>query len=81
MLNLDAVETAIESSNHTLTANHLKVGDRVGFNHKAHALTGIIKRLNPKTVTLMTDTCHHQWRVAYAYLHRVYNSTQGENNE
>ncbi len=76
MLNIDGVDTTIgdvTSHDHqtTLTANQLQVGDRVGFNHNGRDLVGTIKRINRKTVTLITVD-HRQWRVGYRLLYRVH---------
>ncbi len=71
ILNVDGIETSIHENPDTLTANNLKVGDCVGFNNKGQDMMGIIKRLNPKTVTLMTDSSG-QWLVGYSYLFRVH---------
>jgi hypothetical protein len=77
MLNIDGVDTAISDATSgkdrqaVLTANQLHVGDRVGFNHDGRDIVGTIKRLNRKTVTLVTAD-HHQWRVSYRSLYRVH---------
>lgn len=71
MLNVDDIETSIHENADTLTANNLKVGDCVGFNRNGQDIIGIIKRLNPKTVTLMTHSSG-QWLVGYSYLFRIH---------
>jgi hypothetical protein len=78
MLNVDNVDTDIHRARHTeaLTANTLKVGDSVGFNNHGEPVEGVIKRLNKKTVTLVTRA-NDQWRVGYAYLYRVYEGEKG----
>ncbi len=75
MLNIDGSDVDIYESknNEVLTANMLKVGDCVGFNKDGENIIGIIKRINHKTVTLMTNS-GHQWRVAYSFLYRVYDA-------
>jgi len=75
MLNIDGTDTEIHETqqNGSLTANNLKAGDCVGFNKDGQTVAGVIKRINPKTVTLVTRD-NRRWRVAYAYLHRVHES-------
>ncbi len=76
MLNIDGTDTEIYESKSTksLTANTLKVGDRVGFiNKDGDNIAGIIKRINHKTVTLETNS-GHQWRVAYSFLYRIHDA-------
>jgi hypothetical protein len=73
MLNVDHVDTDIyqTSSSESLTANNLKIGERVGFKREGDSIVGTIVRLNQKTVTINTST-KGQWRVAYAFLYKVY---------
>ncbi|MCI5208085.1 MAG: hypothetical protein D3910_04685 [Candidatus Electrothrix sp. ATG2] len=77
-VNLDGVNTDIISSPEKgLDKTQLKVGDMVGFQDKDHNdLHGEIIRLNPKTATIMTST-RGRWRVAYEYLHLIYDIEQG----
>lgn len=78
MLNIDQANTTITPSQPTqLTMNHLNIGEHVGFNKDGMEFTGIIKRLNQKTVTLDTED-GRTWRVAYTYLFRV---TDGDFHE
>ena len=69
VINLDNVNTEIYKSNDSepLSANTLKVGDCVGFNHNGQIITGFIKRINFKTVTIHT-TNNKKWRVSYSLL-------------
>ena len=48
----------------TLSANTLKVGDPVSFHKNGEIITGIIKRINYKTVSIDTKN-HGKWRVSY----------------
>lgn len=76
MLNIDDVDTNIyeDSNKEDLTANNLKVGDSVGFKSKGgENVVGLIKKLNQKTVSLVTKSGMN-WRVAYCFLHRVYDA-------
>ena len=73
MLNIDGVDTSIRENSDALTANHLKVGDCVGFNNEGADIVGIIKRLNSRTVTLITPS-GGRWRVAYSYLYKVHDA-------
>lgn len=70
-INLDGADVEIrEQPRRGLGRNEVAIGDAVGFvdrNHQQHS--GRILRLNDKTVTLMCG--QQQWRVAYALLHRV----------
>ena len=75
MLNIDQRETTIRPTPAmTLNANNLSVHDWVGFKKDGLEIVGKIKRLNQKTVTMQTKD-GHIWRVAYAYLFRVTDST------
>ena len=78
MLNIDSVDVDIYTSKNTdtLTANHLKVGERVGFNKEGEEIVGVIKRLNQKTVTLETSA-GKAWRVSYTFLYRVHEGEAG----
>ena len=54
--------------------NEVAVGDVVGFLDRDHQQrSGRIVRLNDKTVTLRCG--QQQWRVSYALLHRVVDSS------
>ena len=70
-INLDGTDVQIrENKARGMGRNEVTIGDVVGFvdrdqNHR----TGKIIRLNDKTVTLQCGQM--QWRVAYAFLHRV----------
>lgn len=70
-LNLEGVDVQISEQVHQgLGRNEVAVGDTVGFlDTNQQQRSGQIIRLNDKTVTLMCG--QQQWRVAYAYLHRV----------
>ena len=70
-LNIDNVDTEIhQQPNEKLTKNNLKVSDSVGFNNDGVQTSGVIIRLNHKTVTLVTAN-HHQWRVSYGQLYKI----------
>ena len=73
MLNTTSIDTEIYEAKNTdaLTPNNLKVGDWVGFNKDGECIAGMIKRLNHKTVTLITKS-GSQWRVAYSFLFRIH---------
>ena len=70
-INLDGSDVQIrENKTQGLGRNEVAVGDVVGFvDRDQHQRTGEIIRLNDKTVSLQCGAA--QWRVAYAYLHRV----------
>ena len=71
MLNLENAHTAIHEQTTTLTANHLAIGDCVGFISKdGRNIVGTITRLNQKTASLITPM--GQWRVGYSLLRRVH---------
>ena len=70
-LNLGDVNTDIHCQRQEkLTKNHLKIGDRVGFNKDGAQITGVVTRLNYKTVSLVTDD-GHRWRAGYGCLHKI----------
>lgn len=73
-INLDGADIEIrERPRQGLGRNEVAVGDLVGFVGRDHkARSGRVIRLNDKTVTLNCE--QHQWRVAYAFLHRVVES-------
>jgi hypothetical protein len=70
-INLDGADVQIrEQPRHGLGRNEVAVGDVVGFvDRNQQQRGGRIIRLNDKTVTLLCG--QQQWRVAYAFLHRV----------
>lgn len=70
-INLDGTDVQIrEQPRHGLGRNEVAVGDVVGFvDRDQQQRSGRIIRLNDKTVTLICG--QQQWRVAYAFLHRV----------
>nr|WP_295768058.1 hypothetical protein [Rhodoferax sp.] len=70
-INLDGSDVQIrENKTQGLGRNEVAVGDVVGFvDRDQNQRTGKIIRLNDKTVSLQCGAA--QWRVAYAYLHRV----------
>lgn len=74
MLNVDRIDTTIHEKTNTLTANNLKVGDRVGFNSEGRDFVGIVHRLNHKTATVYTTNTGQKWRVSYSYLHRIHDA-------
>lgn len=70
-INVDGVDVQIrENKAQGLGRNEVAIGDTVGFvDREKNQHIGKIVRLNDKTVTL--QCAGTQWRVAYAYLHRV----------
>jgi hypothetical protein len=79
-INLDDSDVQIrENKTQGLGRNEVTLGDVVGFvdrDQRQH--TGKIIRLNDKTVTLECDAA--QWRVAYAFLHRVVDADMRDQN-
>ena len=73
-INLDGSDVEIrEQSIQGLGRNEVAVGDVVGFiDRNQQQRSGQVIRLNDKTVTLLC--AQQQWRVAYAFLHRVVDS-------
>lgn len=73
-INIDGADVQVrEQPKQGLGRNEVAVGDVVGFvDRNQNQRSGQIIRLNDKTVTLLSN--HQQWRVAYAYLHRVVES-------
>ena len=73
-INLDGSDVEIrEQSIQGLGRNEVAVGDVVGFiDRNQQQRSGQVIRLNDKTVTLLCG--QQQWRVAYAFLHRVVDS-------
>jgi len=73
-INLDGADVQIrEQPSQGLGRNEVAVGDVVGFlDRSQQQRSGRIMRLNDKTVTLLCG--HQQWRVAYAFLHRIVES-------
>ncbi len=74
-INLDGADVEIrEQPKQGLSRQSVTVGDVVGFVDRDQLQrSGEIVRLNDKTVTLQVG--HQQWRVAYALLHRVVDSS------
>jgi hypothetical protein len=74
-INLDGADVEIrEQPQQGLSRQAVAVGDVVGFvDRDQRQRSGKILRLNDKTVTLQVG--HQQWRVAYALLHRVVESS------
>ena len=79
-INLDGSDVQIrENKSQGLGRNEVALGDVVGFVDRDHnQRTGQIIRLNDKTVTLQCGA--GQWRVAYAYLHRVVDADSKDQN-
>jgi hypothetical protein len=77
-INLDGTDVQIrENKAQGLGRNEVAIGDVVGFvDRDHHQRTGKIIRLNDKTVSLQCDAA--QWRVAYAFLHRVVDADSTE---
>lgn len=70
LLNLQNVDTKIQTPHNKLDKNSLSVGDTAGFDYEGRKIIGKIVRLNFKTATLMTND-NKQWRVAYPLLFSV----------
>jgi len=70
-INLDGQDVQIrEQPQQGLGRNEVAAGDVVGFlDRNQSQRSGWVIRLNDKTVTLLCGK--QQWRVAYAFLHRV----------
>lgn len=70
-INVHAVDVQIrEKKAQGLGRNEVAIGDTVGFvDRDKNQLIGKVIRLNDKSVSLQCGGT--QWRVAYAYLHRV----------
>ena len=66
VINLDSIDTEIYkvTSSETFTANTLKVGDSISFHKNGEIISGIINRINYKTVSIDTKN-HGKWRVGY----------------
>jgi len=74
-LKINSRDIVFEETNTGLNKNTLRVGDWGGFHYNGEEITGCVKRLNRKTVTIITAT-QRQWRVAYQYLYTVINGEQ-----
>ena len=68
MINTGRVDVEIHSQK--LSKNNLAIGDCVGFNHDGTPITGVVVRLNHKSVSLRTKD-HRRWRVSYNLLFKV----------
>ena len=79
-VNLDNADVSVsqQSNDKPITPNDLHVGQRIGFYDRDNQeRSGIIERINPKTVSIQTDT--GRWRVAYCYLFQVIDgSSEGD---
>jgi hypothetical protein len=77
-INLDGADVQIrENKAQGLGRNEVAIGDVVGFvDRDHHQRTGKIIRLSDKTVSLQCGAT--QWRVAYAFLHRVVDADSTE---
>ena len=72
MVNLGGVDVSVsqQGKGKIITANDLSIGQQIGFYDKSNQeRSGIIERINQKTVSIQTDT--GRWRVAYCYLFPV----------
>ena len=76
MLNIDSRAFAFENKPQGLNKQAVKVGDFVGFSHDSGEIIGCIKRINQKTVTLVTVS-NQRWRVAYEVLYTVIDEEPG----
>lgn len=71
LLNIGNVNTDIHNNRHEkLSKNNLKIGDCVGFNKDGVQITGIVTRLNHKTVSMVT-TDRRRWRAGYGCLYKI----------
>ena len=79
-INLDGSDVQIrEQPAQGLGRNEVAIGDFVGFiDRNQQQRSGQVIRLNDKTVTLLCG--QQQWRVAYAFLHRVVDGDSVEEN-
>lgn len=74
-LNLGSVNTDIQvTRQEKLSRNNLKIGDCVGFNKDGEQVSGVVTRLNHKTISLVTAD-HRRWRVGYSCLHKIIDVT------
>jgi hypothetical protein len=76
-INLDGTDVQIrENKAQGLGRNEVAMGDVLGFvDRDQQQRTGKVIRLNDKTVSLQCGDV--QWRVAYAFLHRVVDADMG----
>ena len=70
-LNNSQIELSIHSKQYKLSRTNLSVGDLVGFDNNGKTITGRVKKLNHKSVSVivtsdMTSEC--VWRVSYGLL-------------
>jgi hypothetical protein len=71
LVDLDGVTDILTFNQTNLTKVDLKVGEEVGFlDSQNQEIYGIIKRLNPKTVTILTSDT--KLKVHYCYLFKVF---------
>jgi hypothetical protein len=79
-INVDGVDVQIrENKAQGLGRNEVAIGDTVGFvaRDKSQRI-GTVIRLNDKSVSLQCGGT--QWRVAYAYLHRIVDADSRDQN-
>ncbi len=76
-IKLDARDFEFNQRQGQLDRNSLAVGDRVGFAFEGQQITGIVERLNAKTVSLKNTTDHKKWRVPYSFLYAVIEGEAG----
>ena len=70
-LNIENVNTDIHSDRHAkLSKNNLKIGEYVGFNSDGRQISGMVIRLNNKTVSLIT-TDNEKWLAHYGCLYKI----------
>ena len=70
-LNLDKVNTDIHCDRQEkLSKNNLKIGDCVGFNSDGEQITGVVTRLNYKSVSIIAAD-RRRWRVGYGLLYKI----------
>lgn len=71
MINLSGKDSEIKTQGkEKLSKNNLKVGDWVGFDYEGKNYSGVISKLNFKTVNLTTRD-HKNYRVPYGMLFKI----------
>lgn len=68
-LNLDGIQI-VKSVKKTLDRGSVGIGDLVGFKHNGSQISGVITKLNPKRVKLVTKD-NHVWNVCYGFLFAI----------
>lgn len=78
MVNIDSRSFFTETKTKNLTRHDVAIGMRVGFvsSRTGRMVSGVVERLNPKTVSLRTAD-NHVWRVCYSFLFPVIEGQTG----